>query len=146
MKLLKKQNVFGWISIASAVLALIGMIIYISTSTTGYLAGQSMDVLPIVFTVLAMIVLVATALVADKLDERIVGGILFAVCLLLTVSFCLFVFARIQLFADVYFIPVNYPEAEGTALSSSIVGYVFYGLALIGTIAAGFSGKLNRDV
>lgn len=145
MNLIKKQNVFGWVALAAAVLALIGMILYITTSTTGFMAGQDMSALPIVFSLIAIIALVITPLFSDRLDGRVVGGILFAVVLLLVVSFCVFINARVQLFADVYFIPVNYPEGEGTALNASIVGYVFYVLALVATIVAGFADKLHKN-
>lgn len=144
MNLIKKQNVFGWITIAAAVFALIGMIIYIVTSTTGFMAGEEINGLLIVFTLVAVLALLVAALMSDRLDDRVVGGILFVSVVLLAVGFCLFINARVQLFADVYFIPVNYPEGEGTALNISIVGYVFYVLALVGTIVAGFAEKIHN--
>lgn len=144
MNLIKKQNVFGWITIVAAVFALIGMIVYIVTSTTGFMAGEEVNSLLIVFTLIAVLALIVAALMSDRLDDRVVGGILFVSVVLLAVSFCLFINARVQLFADVYFIPVNYPEGEGTALNISIVGYVFYVLALVGTIVAGFAEKIHN--
>lgn len=145
MNFIKKQTVFGWITLAAAVLGLIAMIIYIVTSTTGYMAGQPVSALPIVFTIIAVLGLGAMFALADKLDKRIVGAILFVIDVLLAVSLCLFVVDRVQLFADIYFIPVNYPEGEGSALNSSIVGMVFYALALVCVVVTGFAKQLHKN-
>lgn len=144
MNFIKKQNVFGWVTLAAAVLALIGFIIFLVTSTTGYMAGQSVPALPIVFTIIAILGLGAMFAISDKLDSRIVGGILFALNVILAIALCLFVVARVQLFADVYFIPVNYPDSEGSALSTSIVGMVFYMLSIVCVIVTGFAKQLTK--
>ena len=145
MKYVKQQNIFVWITVAAAVLALISMIIYIVTGTTGFMSGTILNALPIVFTILAIAVLVASVLLSAKLDKRIVGVMLAVACVLLAVSFCIFIVERIQIFADVWFIPVNYPEAEGAALSSSVTGIVFYILSVVCVIVAGFAEKLNKE-
>lgn len=145
MKFLKQQNVFGWLALASAVLSLVAMIFYIVTGATGFLAGNVVNPAPIILTILGIAALVAAALLSEKLDRRIVGGILFAAVILLAISLCVFVTERVQLFADVYFIPVNYPAAEGSALTVSIVGMVFYIVSLVGTVVAGFAEKLNKE-
>ena len=145
MKFLKQQNVFGWLALASAVLSLVAMIFYIVTGATGFLAGNVVNPAPIILTILGIAALVAAALLSEKLDKRIIGGILFAAVILLAISLCVFVTERVQLFADVYFIPVNYPAAEGSALTVSIVGMVFYIVSLVGTVVAGFAEQLNRE-
>lgn len=145
MKFLKQQNVFGWLALASAVLSLVAMIFYIVTGATGFLAGNVVNPAPIILTILGIAALVAAALLSEKLDKRIIGGILFAAVILLAISLCVFVAERVQLFADVYFIPVNYPAAEGSALTVSIVGMVFYIVSLAGTVVAGFAEQLNRE-
>lgn len=145
MKFLKQQNVFGWLALASAVLSLVAMIFYIVTGATGFLAGNVINPAPIILTILGIAALVAAALLSEKLDKRIIGGILFAAVILLAISLCVFVTERVQLFADVYFIPVNYPAAEGSALTVSIVGMVFYIVSLAGTVVAGFAEQLNRE-
>lgn len=145
MNFIKKQTVFGWITLAAAVLGLIAMIIYIVSGTTGYMAGQPVSALPIVFTIIAILGLGAMFAVADKLDRRIVGAILFVIDVLLAVSLCLFITDRVQLFADVYFIPVNYPEAEVASLNTSIAGMVFYIITLVGVIVTGFAKQLHKS-
>lgn len=145
MNVIKKINLFGWLSVAAALLALIGMIIYVVSGTTGYMAGQPVDALPIVFTIITIIVLLAAVALGGKLDGRITGIMVFVVGVLTAVSLCVFVVARIELFADVYFIPVNYPESEGAALNTSIVGLVFYVLSIVCMIVAGFGEKLANN-
>lgn len=145
MKLIKQQNVFGWITLASALVALIAMIIYIVSSTTGFLAGSVVNSTPIILTVFAIAILVASALLFDKIDGRITGAMLFVAVVLNAVSVCVFVVSRIQIIADVWFIPVNYPETEGTALSISLAGIVFYLISIAATCVAGFAKKLNAE-
>lgn len=145
MNVIKKINLFGWICVAAVVFSLIGMIIYIVSGTTGYMAGQPLDALPIVFTVISILALLAAVLLGDKLGGRITGLIIFVAVVLAAVSLCLFVVSRVELFSDVYFIPVNYPESEGAALNVSIVGLVFYVLSLIGMVVAGFGEKLAKN-
>ncbi len=126
MNIIKKMNVFGWISVAAAVLALVGMIIYIVSSVTGYMAGQSVNALPIVFAIIAIILLVGAPLIADKIDSRITPVATFVAAVLLIISACVFINTRVSLFADIYFIPVNYPASEETSLYISLVGMIFY--------------------
>lgn len=145
MKLIKQQNVFGWITLASALIALIAMIIYIVSSTTGFLAGSVVNSTPIILTVFAIAILVASALLSDKIDGRITGAMLFVAVVLNAVSVCVFVVSRIQIIADVWFIPVNYPETEGTALSISLAGIVFYLISIAAMCVAGFAKKLNAE-
>ncbi len=145
MKYFKNKNHFGYASLASIVASFIALIFYIVTSYTGYLAGSIVSPLPIVLTILSMAILVALIFFAEKIDRRIVGGILFVVNLLLTGSLCYFILGRVDLFADVYFIPVNYPAAEKSALMISIVGFVFYILALAANIYAAFGETLNKE-
>lgn len=145
MNVIKKINLFGWICVAAVVFSLIGMIIYIVSGTTGYMAGQPLDALPIVFTVISILALLAAVLLGDKLGGRITGLIIFVAVVLAAVSLCLFVVSRVELFSDVYFIPVNYPESEGAALNVSIVGLVFYVLSLICMVVAGFGEKLAKN-
>lgn len=145
MKYLKNKNHFGYASMAAIIASFIALIFYIVTSYTGYLAGSIASPLPIVFTILSMAILIALIFFAEKLDRRIVGGILFVVNLLLTGSLCYFILGRVDLFADVYFIPVNYPAAEKSALMISIVGFVFYILALAANIYAAFGETLNKE-
>lgn len=121
--------------------ALVGMIIYIITSVTGYLAASGVNPWPIICTVVCAVLLSTAAFLNEKFTALSIDLMTAAGFVMLLVSFYLFVMSRVSLAADVYFIPVNYPEAEATALHISIVGAVFYLIALLALIAEGFRKK-----
>lgn len=141
---LKKQTIASYSLLAALVLGFVGFIIYLVNSTTGYLVGTEVDGWLIALTIIAFLLIVAEFVFHDKIDMYnglfndiilIVIGVLFAVC------FSLFIVDRLTLAADVWFIPVNYPAAEESALNVGIVGVVFYGLATIATAVTAFLPK-----
>lgn len=127
-----------YITLAAVLLALIGMVIYIITSTTGYLAASGMNPWPVICTVVTIVLLAAKVFMDQKWEKVILDLLLIAASILLLVSFYFFVLSRVQLAADVYFIPVNYPASEATALHVSIAGVALYLIADIAMIAAAF--------
>ena len=129
------------VTLAAMCSALVGMIIYIITSVTGYLAASAVNPWPIIGTVLCMVLLWAAAFMSEELTPVSLDLMTAAGFVMLLVSFYFFVMSRVSLAADVYFIPVNYPQAEATALHISIVGVVFYLLALLALITEGFRKK-----
>lgn len=137
----KKQTVASYSLLASFVLGLVGFIIYLVNSTTGFLAGQPVDALLIALTIVALLLIVLEFTLHDKLEmfNGVINDvILVAIGVLFAVSCCLFINGRVSLAADVYFIPVNYPAAEQSALNVGIVGVVFYALAMIASAVAAF--------
>lgn len=129
------------ISLAAVFAALVGMIIYIITSVTGYLAVSAMNPWPVICTIVCMALLCGTVFMQEKVTPLSADLMTAAGFVMLLVSFYFFVMSRVSLAADVYFIPVNYPEAEVTALHTSIVGVVFYLAALTLLIVEGFRRK-----
>lgn len=77
----------------------------------------------------------------SKLPAVVNDVLLVAANVCLIGSFAVFVLARVSLAADVYFIPVNYPASEATALHISIVGAVCYLVGIVTLIVEGFSAK-----
>lgn len=128
----------GTIFIA-ALAALVGMIIYMITSVTGYLAASVMNPIPILCTALSLVMMIAVVSMENRLTPVIRDILLIAASVMLLISFAFFVLSRVQLAADVYFIPVNYPASEATALHTSIAGVIFYLIADIAVIVKGFS-------
>lgn len=139
---LAKSGLSVWVALVTAV---IGLVVYLVTSFTGYLAGSATNPAPIVCTVIAIVLAVVLAAAGDKLGRGVLDLAVLATTALLIASFALFALGRVSLVADVYFIPVNYPAAEETALNISIVGLVSYLVSIVAMIAACFSGKLSRD-
>lgn len=128
----------------AAILTLAGLIIYIVTSVTGYLAASSVNVVPIVTGAAAIVVMLAICFAGRKISGPVVDlMMLFSVALLLY-SFYEFVIGRVSLAADVYFIPVNYPASEATALHISLAGILLYVIADIAVIAAAFMRRADE--
>lgn len=128
----------------AAVFALVGLVFYLVTSMTGFLAGTAMNLLPVLCTVAAILLALIVALVGDKLPAVILDLAVAAAALLVIGGFALFALGRVSLVADVYFIPVNYPQAEAAALNLSFVGLGCYAVAVVAMVAAAFSGKLTK--
>lgn len=137
-KAISKFNLILW---GAAAAALVGMIIYIVTSVTGYLATSAMNPLPVICTVAAIIIAAVAAVQEEKIPSVPYDILLVGISVLLLISFYCFILGRVSLAADVYFIPVNYPASEATALHISIVGAVFYLIADIIIIVTTFTKK-----
>lgn len=126
------------VMLVSTVAALVGMILYIITSVTGYLAGSAVNPWPVICTVVCMALLLFAAFSGERFTPVLYDFMMAAGFVMLLVSFYFFVMGRVKLAADVYFIPVNYPVAEAQALYISLVGVVFYLISLVMLITAGF--------
>ena len=140
----------GWIkkngvTVAAVLMAAAGMVIYLVTSMTGYLASSAVNPWPVVCTVAAVVLLEVSAGMGSKMTAVMGDILVMAASVLLLVSFYYFVLARVQLAADVYFIPVNYPASEATALHISVAGAVLYLLADIAVIVKAFSKKTVQE-
>lgn len=135
---ISKSNLILW---GAAAAALVGMIIYIVTSVTGYLATSAINPLPVICTVAAIIIAAVAAVQEKKIPSVPYDILLVGISVLLLISFYCFILGRVSLAADVYFIPVNYPASEATALHISIVGAVFYLIADIILIVTTFTKK-----
>lgn len=140
-----KKNLSGYALIASAALALVGLILYIVTSTTGYLANSEVNALPIVFSLLAILLACVGFILGGKLNGWVNTAIILAVTVLIVASLVGFVDARVDVVADVFFIPVNFPASEGVAANVSIVGAVFYALSVVALAVSGFASDRIKD-
>lgn len=137
-KIINKSNLVFWIA---AIAALVGMIIYIVTSVTGYLATAVMNPMPVICTVIAIIIAAFAAVGEEKVNAVVYDILIVLINVMLLVSFYWFISGRVSLAADVYFIPVNYPASEASALHISIVGAALYIVADIVMIVTAFVKK-----
>lgn len=148
MKFIKKQSVWSWVFIGSLVFALIGFIIYLATSNAGFLAGRVIPsaTLTIATTCVALVVGIAYWVVKNfiKLPSLVEDIVLIVVGVLLSISIMGFILGRVDVAADVWFIPVNYPQSEADTLNNAIIGIAFYFVSLVGVIVSCFGGKLNK--
>lgn len=139
----QSEKAFKVVGLA-AVCALAGLIIYIITSVTGYLAASPINVLLIVTTIAAIALMVVLFLRGDKVQGMTADIVMLISVALLLYSFYEFIIGRVSLVADVYFIPVNYPASEETALYISLVGIIFYVIADIAMIVAAFMKRKDE--
>ena len=126
--------------LVALVAALVGAGIYAYTSLTGYLAGRVVDWMPVLFTAVAAVLLLVLIIAGQNMKDNAVGICTFVVNVFLAVAICLFAMARMELAADIYFIPVNYPQGEATAFYISVVGLVCYLAAIISNVVASAKG------
>ncbi len=127
--------------IVAAAAGVIGLAVYGYTSLTGYLAASATSTLPVALTLAALVCLALRQFAGDKMPAVLSDVLLVAADVCLIGSFAVFVLARVSLAADVYFIPVNYPASEATALHISVVGAVCYLVGIVALIVEGFSAK-----
>lgn len=142
---IKNQKAPTWVTLFAAVMALVGLIIYIVNSTTGYLGSTQMDVLPVVLTILAILLLAALIAVAGKTNHWVSYIILLAAIVLLAVSVSVFISTRTDVAGDQWYIPGMDTPEKGACLNGSIVGVVFYGLSMLSVVAAAFMGNYTKD-
>ena len=128
-------------TLVAAAAGLAGLVVYGVTSATGYLAGSATNPLPIVCTIAALLCLAARMFAGEKLPGVVNDLLLVLAALGLIASFTVFTLALVPLAADVYFIPVNYPAAEETALHTSIVGVAAYLVAIVALIVDAFTAR-----
>ena len=126
-------------SIFATVTALAALVIYLVTSLTGFMAGKAMNIWPVVLTVAAIVLLFA----ADKMKKpfalKDIVIVLTGFALIGCISF--FAMARVDLAADVWFIPVNRPETEDVALYCSLAGVALYLISFVTVTVKAFSHK-----
>lgn len=137
-----KTTYTGFVAVLTA---LVGLAFYLYTSTSGYLAGRTLKMLPVFCTVLAIVFTLAIVLFRAKLSPVLADLLVLAATVLLIVGFALFAMDRVSLVADVYFIPVNYPQEEARALHQSLAGMGFYLVSIVAMILLSFSSRLSRD-
>jgi hypothetical protein len=127
--------------LAAVAATLIGLVVYLVNSTTGYMAGQGMSVPVIVSSVAAIVTLAARTFVGDRLPAVLDDALLVGSEVLLLVGFTQFVLERVRLAADIYFIPVNYPASEQISLNVALIGVVCYLAAIILLVVKAFTAK-----
>ncbi len=127
--------------LAAVAATLIGLVIYLVNSTTGYMAGQGLNALVIGLSVVSMVALAARVFAGDRLPEVLNDVLLVGSEVLLLVSFAQFVLERVRLAADIYFIPVNYPASEQTSLNVALIGVAYYLVAIVLLVVKAFTSK-----
>ncbi len=145
MSFIKKQNVFGWLLCAGAVLSLVSMIIYIANSTSGFLAGIGVNAYIIIASLVAILGSIALFLFSDKLDERLVGLATFIIGMLIAIAGVEFVVVRIDAIGELLN-PIPHTDAEISAVNVAITGIVFYVVTMLIYVVTTIAGRLHKKV
>lgn len=116
--------------------ALIGLVLYLITSLTGYLVDTPFNAIPVVCTAVGMVLIV----LCDGVKPGLVKDVLLvAGALALIGALSLFAMDRVRVAADVWFIPVNRPASEDVCLYVSLVGVAMYVVSVITAAVKGFA-------
>ena len=135
---IKKLGGASYPAMIAAVVAIISLIVYIVNATTGYMSGREMNFLIVIATLVSIVLLAAVVLCADRLDNKVVDLMLVLAGVLLIVGLSLFILDRVSIIADIYFLPVNYPDSEAATMNSALAGFVLYLLGIVMTAASAF--------
>ncbi len=139
----KKVNVFGKVLCVSAILALIGVVVYIINSSVGYLAGTGLNVLTILLPLIVVVLSLLLMFVPNLVNDTITGIVTFLMSVGMGYAVITFVVARVDLIADLLN-PVNHPANEYTAFTWAIIGIVLYLLAFLGTLFATAGSRIAK--
>ena len=116
--------------------ALIGLVLYLITSLTGYLVDTPFNAIPVICTVAGAALIV----LSDKVKCSLLKDVLLvAGALALIGALSLFAMDRVRVAADVWFIPVNRPASEDVCLYISLVGAAMYVVSVITAAVKGFA-------
>lgn len=139
----KKVNIFGWILCVSAVIALVGIIVYVVNTTTGYIAGTPVNALVVLLPLLVIACAAVLFLKPDLLNDTLTGIVTFVLAVLMAVATILFIVERVEVVGDMLN-PVNHPDSQVTAVTWSIVGIVLYFVSFLGTAVTTLSNRLAK--
>ena len=112
----KKLDIVALIACVAALLAVIMWFVSYSTYPAAAVNSGSGTL----FGICAVVLMAACALGVG--DHKVRGLLILAAGLVLVAFFYQFVMGRVTITADAYFIPVNHPAEEDTAMSQTIVG------------------------
>lgn len=127
------KNKKTWLILGTA---LMGLVLYLITSLTGYLVDTPFNVIPVICTVAGMALIAAGDRVKCGLCKDL---LLVAGALALIGALSLFAMDRVRIAADVWFIPVNRPASEDVCLYTSLAGVVMYAVSVITAAVKGFA-------
>lgn len=153
MEFIKSQRVAFYASIVAVILALVSIIIYgVNTTNNYYVTSGSANIsaLVIVFTVIAMILLIARIVIAEKFDG---AGLIKHVTSILTLVACVFIASAFFAYVgervyDIAIVLASDLEAGNVAATDAVMqtiaGFVLYAVTLIFAIVSAFA-RVRKD-
>lgn len=128
-KLKSKFTLRNILLLIATIVTLIGFVMYLIVSTTGYFVGKAPNLVVTILSIVFMLGSIAFIAFDDKVKKYdTIVFFLLAVCLILSIIF--FILDKEEVVGDML-IPVNHPQKEIDAAITSIVSIVIYLVAFI---------------
>lgn len=143
-KLKSKLTLRNILLCASGVVAIVGLIIYIVVATTGYFVGETCNVGVILCSIFFILGIAATIIFDDKIS-KFDTLIIIALAVLIIFAFVLFIIDKEEVVGEML-IPVNHPQKQVDAATTSVVGIIFYGISFILLAVASFLDNKKKEI
>ncbi len=138
-KFKSKLSLRNILLLITTLITLVGFIMYIIVSTTGYFVGKAPNMAVTIFSILFIVGSVAFIIFDDKIKKYdTIAFFLLAACLILSIIF--FILDKEEVVGEML-IPVNHPQKQIEAAITSIVAIVIY---LVGFITFAVSTFLDN--
>ncbi len=138
-KLKSKLSLRNILLLITTLITLVGFIMYIIVSTTGYFVGKAPNMAVTILSILFIVGSVAFIIFDDKIKKYdTIVFFLLAACLILSIIF--FILDKEEVVGEML-IPVNHPQKQIEAAITSIVAIVIY---LVGFITFAVSTFLDN--
>ena len=129
--------------LASALLGLVGLIIYLIVATTGYFVGDAPNAAVTVGSIFYILLTILYVLFQDKLEKFDTIAI-YVLTAFLLLAFVFFILDKEEVVGEML-VPVNHPQKQIDAAVTSVVGIVFYILSFLLLAIASFFGKKEAE-
>ncbi len=138
-KLKSKLSLRNILLLITTLITLVGFIMYMIVSTTGYFVGKAPNMAVTILSILFIVGSVAFIIFDDKIKKYdTIVFFLLAACLILSIIF--FILDKEEVVGEML-IPVNHPQKQIEAAITSIVAIVIY---LVGFITFAVSTFLDN--
>ncbi len=135
-KLKSKLSLRNILLLITTLFTLVGFIMYMVVSTTGYFVGKNPNIAVTILSILFLVGSIAFVIFDDKIQKYETIVIFFlAACLILSIIF--FILDKEEVVGDML-IPVNHPQKEIDAAITSIVAIVIYLVGFITFVISTF--------
>ncbi len=135
-KLKSKLSLRNILLLITTLFTLVGFIMYMVVSTTGYFVGKNPNVAVTILSILFLVGSIAFVIFDDRIQKYETIVIFFlAACLILSIIF--FILDKEEVVGDML-IPVNHPQKEIDAAITSIVAIVIYLVGFITFVISTF--------
>lgn len=152
MNFIKKQWIAFYLSILIVIMSIVSVAVYGVNSANNYFGGNALNGIVVMFTVFAIILTLAVAVIPQFFKDNRIAKIAVDVAFVLSavfLAFALMLFVRDR----VYYMAIVYGsdlekgnQVAFDAIGQTIIGFVLYGITLVASIAAGFFNVTRKEI